>query len=98
MIKIASRVGSRTGLPMVEFHWGAESGELNPHEARMHALAILAAADAAEGDAFLVKFLMKSLKFDMMQAVHLLSEFRQFKLNEGLQAQTFSGTTQDLGE
>lgn len=59
-IWVESMVASQTGEPMVVLRWYDHSAQLTPHEAREHALSILAAADAAESDATLVVFARKA--------------------------------------
>lgn len=60
-IDIESIVSGRTFEPMVQLTWGDQSGQLTPGEARRHALSILEAADAAESDAFVFRWLTRDI-------------------------------------
>lgn len=76
---IISRVNAADSQPVVEFRWGDQVGELTPDEARAHALKILAAADAAESDAFMVGFLRNEVGASLQGAAGLLQEFRVYR-------------------
>jgi hypothetical protein len=77
-IWIETMVASRTGDPFVVIRWYDHSGELTPHEARLQALQLLAAAAAAECDAFLVDFVCSRIGVDKEKAVRILQEFRRY--------------------
>lgn len=52
-----SGVSAASGEPFVALCWGAQTGQCTPDEARAVAMSILAAAEAAESDAAVVKLL-----------------------------------------
>jgi hypothetical protein len=78
-IQIETIYGAISRKPFVTFKWGNMAGQLTPNEARAHALAILEAADAAESDAFIVKFLDDHLDAPPEASLVAMSEFRQFR-------------------
>lgn len=78
-IWIETMVASRTGEPCVVLRWYDHSGQLTPAEAREHAMKVLAAADAAESDAFLVQFMAQKIGVDKPQQAMMLQEFRKFR-------------------
>lgn len=53
--------------------------QVSPFEARKIALSILEAADAAEGDEFLVTFLQKKVGVGLDGAVAVLRDFREMR-------------------
>jgi hypothetical protein len=57
VLESVSGVSLFTGEPFVTLRWGQNSGQLTPAEARELAMSILAAAEAAESDAAVVKVL-----------------------------------------
>jgi hypothetical protein len=77
-IHVESMVASRDGMPFVVLKWGDERGQLTPDEAREHAHLILEAADAAESDAFIFKFVTEKIQIPE-QAAQILLEFRKFR-------------------
>ena len=75
---------TRTGEPFVQLVMTKEKGDelmgqFTPDEARDHAYAMLAAAEAAEGDAFLTKFLTKDMGLPLEQAARVLVAFREWR-------------------
>jgi hypothetical protein len=52
-IEILSAVSADNGQPVIVYRWGDQRGQFSPAEARRHALALLAAAEAAMADASL---------------------------------------------
>lgn len=52
-----SGVSLFTGEPFVTLRWGGEAGQCTPDRARETAMSILAAAEAAESDAAVVRVL-----------------------------------------
>lgn len=79
MIEIRTIVAKKNGEPVVVLSWGDKAGQLTVTEAREHAMAIMAAADAAESDAFLAAFCKDQLKLDNVQMCMMLHEFREFR-------------------
>jgi len=57
VLESVSGVSLFTGEPFVTLRWGQNSGQSTPAEARELAMSILAAAEAAESDAAVVKAL-----------------------------------------
>jgi hypothetical protein len=80
LIQIKSMVASQSKQGMVVLRWGTMSGELTPNEARLHALAILEAADAAETDEFIWNWLEK-IDQDMPpeRRAAILQDFRAYR-------------------
>jgi hypothetical protein len=65
--------------PVVTLRWGGESGQMTPHEARTHAHVILAAADAAESDAVICRFMREKLDATEEAMAAILVFFREFR-------------------
>lgn len=64
----------------VNLRFGDQRAQLTPESAREHALSILAAADAAESDAFIIDFLQKRVGLtDPEKLAAVLSDFRAFR-------------------
>lgn len=79
-IHIESGVSGRTEEPMVTLTWGAEGAQLTVAEARQHALRILEAAEAAESDALLWRWLRDVVHVDdPAQRAQALGEFRTLR-------------------
>lgn len=75
-IGIFSGVSAFSGQGYVQITWGAESGQLTPAEARMHALAVLEAAEAAEHDALVVAELTEGMGVEQQSALAFLVNLR----------------------
>lgn len=79
-ILIESAFGFRTRKPFVVLRWGEMRGQLTPAAARQHALRIMEAADAAESDALLVRFLQQRVGIqEDEKAIAILSDFRAMR-------------------
>ncbi len=78
-IRVESGVSYPKLEPFVHILWGQLRCQLSPEEARQHALIILGAADAAEGDAFLMRFAKEKIKLSDQAAAQLLVEFRSHR-------------------
>lgn len=81
MIRVESYVSNKDERGYVRLVWGTEEGKLTPQEARMHALRILEAADAAESDSFIFEWLKTRVNlsgFDNRLAV--LRDFRKMRV------------------
>ncbi len=79
VIHIESIVSGADGRPYVTLEWGTQSGQLTPNEARMHAMSLMEATDAAESDALIVKFLREKVGASDSAVVGVLSEFREYR-------------------
>lgn len=83
VININSIVSSRDYRPFVQLNWGSGGCQMTPDEAREHAYKILAAAEAAESDAFLVDFLREKVGLSTAVDVSMiLQHFREFRENK----------------
>jgi len=58
-------------------------GQMDPEEARAHGLAMFEAAEAAEQDAFLYAWTMKTVGVGPVQAAGMLQEFRRWREARG---------------
>jgi hypothetical protein len=85
---VRSMYGAHTKQPIVVVTMpGGESTQMRPSEARALALNILEAAEAAEGDGFIVEWSMAKLDLTPEQATMVLSEFREWRTeHEGSQS------------
>lgn len=59
-INVASGVSARTREAFISISWGEQAGQLSAEEARMFAMSILTAAEAAEQDAATAKVLART--------------------------------------
>lgn len=75
-IHVQSIVSAADGRPLVQVRWGEQVGQFSPDEAREYALILLAAANAAETDAALLRFVREAGGADT-QAAGLLAAFRR---------------------
>lgn len=78
-ILVTSLVGYKTGEPLVELAWGDQKGQLSSAEARAHAYRILQAADAAESDLFIWRFMTDTIGVSTDAAARVITEFRKFR-------------------
>jgi hypothetical protein len=76
-IDVSSGVSSTSGFGFVTLRWGAESGQLTTAEARAHALSLLEAADAAEFDAAVLRWMTHDLDTPIEQAAAALGALRR---------------------
>ena len=79
-IDVESGVGADSRLGYVHLRWGPMSGQLTTREARAHALSILEAADAAEHDAVVLRWLMDTLEMDVARAAHVIADLRRLRI------------------
>lgn len=79
MINMTSGVSAFSGDPFIAMHWGAESGQFTPDQARQHALKILECAEAAESDAAIVSWAETKMGMDKQTAVLILKDLREFR-------------------
>ncbi len=82
MIVASSSVHASDRAPWVHLLWGEKRAQLTPEDARQFALSVLAAAEAAEQDALLVKFFTER-GADFGMAVGILDDFRQMRERNG---------------
>jgi len=75
-IDIESGVGYLSRLGYVNLRWGDQAGQLTTREARVHALAILDAAAAADHDAAVFRFLSDELGLEPETAARSLGGLR----------------------
>jgi hypothetical protein len=75
---VSSGYGGNTRQPYVELCLNDQSVQITPMKAREIAGNLLEAAEAAEGDGFLVEF-MSNFAEEPEHAVGLLVEFREFR-------------------
>ncbi len=78
-INISSIVSAKTQLPYVQLKWGKEGCQMSPEEARAHAYAILDAANAAETDAIMVRFMSDRVGLEAEQYGQVLQDFRLYR-------------------
>jgi hypothetical protein len=78
-IAVNSGYGANTRQPFVELYLGTRMVQLTPLKAREIAKYLLEAAEAAEGDGFLVEYISKLGELPTEQAAGVLVEFRQFR-------------------
>ncbi len=78
-INISSVISSRDGRPFVQLKWSGDGCQLTPDEARQHAYRILDAANAAETDSIMVRFLQERVGIDFKSIVPILRDFREFR-------------------
>jgi hypothetical protein len=79
LLEFTSGVSAETGQGFVKLTWGEQHGQLTPAEARRHAFGILEAADAADSDSFLWRFLQQTVGLDDQRAARVLVEFRAYR-------------------
>jgi hypothetical protein len=78
-INIASGFGARTQLPFISLQLGDEFTQMPPAQAREVGAHLLAAAEAAESDAFIMHWAQERLGVTRDQATMLLCEYREFR-------------------
>lgn len=76
-IQYTSGVSSLTGDGFVTLTWGAEAGQLSATECRALAFNLLNTAEAADTDAFLLRFLQDKVHVPIHQAARILIDFRE---------------------
>jgi hypothetical protein len=78
-IGVESLYGARTDAPLVKLIVGTHEVIIPPEKARLVGGWLIQAAEAAYGDAFLVRWLGAAIGVPREQAVPLLREFRTFR-------------------
>lgn len=78
---VSTGFGHRTQQPFVQVLIEAADfmTQMSPADARSLAMNLFSAADAAEGDGFLVTFLRTKLKADDQAVAMILQEFREWR-------------------
>lgn len=90
-IDVTSIVSGANGQPFVQFAVTQTKWQMTPSEARVWAQVILEAAESADQDAFMFRWLQKALGAKPNQAYALLAEFRESRKQEpGLPPNTAS--------
>lgn len=82
-ILMESGVSFQTLKPFVKLHWGEMRCQMDPEEARQHALSIIECAESAEQDAYLVWFMHEIVKAPIEKVAMMLGEFRSKRANFG---------------
>jgi hypothetical protein len=78
-IHISSGYGGNSGQPFVTIALSAPAVQFVVPQARDIGLQLFAAADAAESDAFLIRFVTEKVHADPAAAASVLAEFRAFR-------------------
>lgn len=81
-ISVESLVSGKSGLPLVKMTWGENGCQMTPEEARRHAYGILDAANAAESDSLIYRFLVTKVGLKQEQAIAVFRDFRQLRENQ----------------
>jgi len=76
-IEIESGVSASSGYGFVTLKWGPMGGQLTTREARAHALNVLGAADAADHDAVVMRWLTAQMDMPVAAAAHALADLRR---------------------
>jgi hypothetical protein len=76
---VTSGYGFNTRQPYVEIQQDNFKVQMSPTDARALALSLLASAEAALGDAFLVEFGTQSIGLELNEAAGLLAQFREWR-------------------
>ena len=79
LIDVTSLIASRDLRPFVSIRWGQMACQLTPEEARQHAYGILEAAEAAESDSIMIRFLQEKVGLEKADLSQILQEFRIFR-------------------
>lgn len=79
VLRVGSGVSLANGQPFVTVRWGDRSGQWSPGEARQHAMQVLEAAEAAEHDAVVVRWLRERVKVDIGSIAQMIKDLRAFR-------------------
>jgi hypothetical protein len=79
MLWAASIYGAQTKRGLVELTVRSEQVKISPTEARAFAYSILEAAEAAETDEMIVKWLMERVQQPIENVVSVLRDFRELR-------------------
>ena len=86
VINVSSGFGANTREPFVQIEMEYPKDhplQIHPDEARDLAMNLLQAAESADQDAFMIKFVSKDLKAGENAAAAILLEYRKFRDAEG---------------
>lgn len=78
-LEVVGIVSSETGAPWVHLRWGNERGQVNPEQARAHALLVLEAAQNAVNDAAILQWARDELELDLERAAVMLDVLRRYR-------------------
>jgi len=80
VLSVSSGVSAFDGKPFVHVRWLEQSGQWDIESARQHALQVLEAAEAAEHDAAVVRWLRERVKVnDGGRVAEMLADLRRFR-------------------
>jgi hypothetical protein len=79
---VSSGYGYKKREPYIEIHFMGRKTQMSPEAARDIAFALLAAAEAAYSDAFLVEFANEAVGIEVSEAAVLLQQFRVWRLQK----------------
>lgn len=68
--------------PFVHLAWGGERGQLTPDELRTYAFSLLAAAEAAESDSMVLRFVTEKAAIPLDLLGGMLTELRRYREEE----------------
>jgi hypothetical protein len=78
-VHVHSGYGAQSRKPFVGLSFGHASVQMAPNEAREIARHLLEAAEAAEGDGFLVEFVSETGGMELDEAANILFKFRDYR-------------------
>lgn len=78
-ISIHSGIGATNFKGFVHVAWAGLRAQFTPPQARVHAMRLLEAADAAESDQAVFHLLRKRVKLDAVQAAAVVGDLRHFR-------------------
>ena len=78
-LEVQGIVSARDGAPYVHLTWGAEQGQLDPGQARSHALLVLEAAQNAITDAAIMEWARTDLDLDVDRASLMIDALRTYR-------------------
>lgn len=67
--------------PFVHLAWGEERGQTTPDELRAHARDLMAAAEAAESDSMVLRFLRDRVALDVEHLSLVLVDMRRYRIS-----------------
>lgn len=97
-VEVQGIVASTSGKPFVQMRAGEARWQMEPHEARQHALILLDAAVECERDAATIAFLRAELDMDQQQAGAFLHVMREHRTNWLEQFRDFGEIRVEEGE
>lgn len=86
-LEAVSIVSGRDHRPYVQLRKDGEIfTQMSPGEARQYAMQIIEAAEAAQGDAFIVGFIQQRTGVEWEKATRVLVDYRDFRTHENSRA------------